>query len=552
MRLIESAEGRLGVVIVWHLHQPQYRDQVSGQHVRPWAYLHAIKDYVDMAVHLESVPGASAVVNFSPVLLEQLDDYCGNLARHLHEGVPIRDPLLAALAPGGLPTDAAGRAWLQRACARAHPQHQVDRFPAFRALVDQLKPDAGVTPARLQDLVVWYHLAWLGETVRRGDPRVELLMRHARDFGEAECRSLLEVITDVLAGLVPRYRRLAGSGRIELSVSPWGHPVLPLMFDFAAARAAEPGLTLPEPVAYPGGADRARWHLARAVQVFSRSFGLRPRGCWPAEGAISDATLDLLERFGFDWVASSESVLQRSLREPPEHAAMSGWRQEGRQLACFFRDDALSDRIGFGWGTVNGEQLAADVIHRLETIAAQVPGRNGRVVTLVMDGQNAWEYHPDNGHAFLQALYRRLVEHPSIRLTTFSRCLQAGRVPLATLPALTPGSWIGGTLSTWIGSAGRNEAWRKLCEAKQLFDQVVVEGGLDDAGQAAAEEALGVCEGSDWFWWMDDGELPADSAQSFDRLYRRHLGNLYGLLQEAAPDDLHMEAPRNTAGAGGG
>ncbi len=537
------------MVLGWHMHQPQYRDQITGEHLRPWAYLHGIKDYVDMAAHLESVPGACAVVNFSPVLLEQLDDYCSNLAAHLRSGAAINDSLLASLAPAGLPKSPEGRVSLIRACLRAHRDNQINRHAPYRRLVDELErrlagdAEAAVTTNELQDLVVWYHLAWLGETVKRVDPRVQSLMEQECDFGAADCRMLLEVIADVLAGLVPRFRRLAISGRVELSVSPWGHPLLPLMLDLGSARESDPGLALTGAENYPGGSDRARWHIARAVQVFSRSFGLRPRGCWPADGAISEATLTLLEGFGFDWVASCQSVLRRSL--PVVNDGQDGLvarRHSGQQLACFFRDDELSEQLCQVGGNLDGEQIATEVVERLASLAASLPQRTGHVLTLIMDGQNAWEYHADNGHAFLQVLYRRLAAHPMLQLTTFSRCLQQ-QVQILPLPAVMPGSWIGGHLSTWVGGRGSNEAWQQLCAAKQLFDQVVVEGGLDEVRQAMAEEALGVCEGSDWFWWMDD-EQPADSAQSFDRLFRRHLRNLYGLLEEPVPAMLQAEAPR--------
>ena len=552
-----EADPRLKVVLCWHMHQPQYRDLVTGEQLRPWAYLHGIRDYVDMAVHLETVPEACAVVNFSPVLLEQLGEYSAQLAAHLRDGRPLSDPVLGLLAPQGVPADRAQWPALARACLRAHPDNQIGRFEPYRDLAQQagrMLRDGSLgdaPPELLPDLAAWFHLAWFGETVHRGDPRVQQLARRSGHFGPQELRTLLECVADVLAGLVPRYRRLAGSGRVELAVSPWGHPLLPLLFDFGAAREADAGLPLPVAPRYPGGTDRARWHLARSVQSFSRSFGLRPRGCWPAEGALSAPVLELIESFGFDWVASGESVLRRCLGRdaaPGREPLTCAWRLPAGRTACFFRDDELSDLIGFTYGKWHGDDAAADFVRRLERIASGREDNSRRAVSVVLDGENAWEFYPFNGYYFLRALYRRLAAHPGLRLATFSGCLQEG-VTVETLPAMVPGSWIDGGLSPWIGNPSRNRAWDLLCEAKAVFDQVVVEGGLDEATQRAAEEQLGVCEGSDWFWSVDEDD-PGAAEGRFDPIYRRHLQNLYRILGEAPPAGL-ATPPAYTAGSVG-
>ncbi len=540
-----TTDDRLRVVLCWHMHQPQYRDLVTGESLRPWAYLHGIKDYVDMAVHLETVAGARAVVNFSPVLLEQLDDYCAQIAAHLRTGSPLRDPVLALLTPAGIPSDRTQWPALLRACLRANDEHGIGRFAPYRALATlagQLLESGALDeagPQLLADLATWYHLAWFGETVHRDDARVRELAARTGSFGAADRRTLLECVGDVLSAIVPRFRRLAGAGRVELSISPWGHPILPLMFDFATAREAEPGLALPAADAYPGGADRARWHVAKAVQVFHRAFGTRPRGCWPSEGALSAATLGLLESFGFDWVASGESVLRNSLAAGDAAAATDracAYRLPGQQTACFFRDDELSDLVGFTYSKWHGDDAAADFVRRLEAVADAGGDNPRRAVAVVLDGENAWEYYPFNGYYFLQAVYGRLADHPRLRLATFTGCLQEG-LEIRPLERLVAGSWIHGSLATWVGNPSRNLAWDLLCDAKRVFDQVVVEGGLEEHEQRAAEEQLGVCEGSDWFWWFADYN-PADAVDSFDDLYRRHLANLYRLLHEEVPAQL--------------
>jgi alpha-amylase/alpha-mannosidase (GH57 family) len=531
------------------MHQPQYQDLVSGEHLLPWTYLHAIKDYVDMAMHLESEPRAAAVVNFSPVLIEQIGDYSAQVSGWLRTGERIRNPVLALLTPEGVPEEMIGRAAALRACLKANRQHLVERFAPFKVLADLaarfVEEDAVAYASRqfVVDLAVWYHLAWLGETVRLGDPRVEVLMERERDFGTEDCRTLLEIIGDILAGLIPRYRRLMGSGQVELSITPYGHPIVPLLLDFRSALDAQPAAELPASGEYPGGDDRASWHIARAVQVFSSAFGVPPRGCWPAEGGVSERTLALLDDFGFDWVATGEAVLRHSLA--PAHGSESErhlsqlhrlYRLDGQDVRCFFRHDALSDLIGFTYATWHGDDAAANFVHHLEHLAALYENQPDHVVAIVLDGENAWEYYPHNAYFFLTSLYQRLADHPRLKLTTFSQCL-AEDIPARKLERLVAGSWVHGNFSTWIGHPAKNRAWDLLCNAKRAFDRIVVEGALTEHEQLAAERQLGICEGSDWCWWFGD-DNPSESVQSFDALYRRHLTNLYRLLEEEVPEEL--------------
>jgi alpha-amylase/alpha-mannosidase (GH57 family) len=550
----DAAAGKLRVVLCWHMHQPQYRDCLTGEFLLPWTYLHGIKDYVDMAQHIEAVPGAMAVVNFSPVLLEQLDDYSVALGAWLRNGQPLPDPLLAVLADG-LPADRSRWPALVRAYLRANREHLVDRFPPYRELAARAAPwtgdGAGREPAAdppmdaadeqfLLDLAVWYHLAWFGESVRRGDPRAQQLLAKERHYDAQDRRLVLEVVADVLAGLVPRYRRLMGTGQVELSVTPWGHPIVPLLLDFNAAREQMPDAPLPRDAEYPDGEGRARWHVARAIQEFTRAFGVRPRGCWPSEGAVSTATLRLLDSFGFDWIATGEGVLRASLEQSgrapsPDRLHVPYTLPEGR-TRCFFRHEQLSDLIGFTYSKWHGDDAVANFVHHLETLATQYRDDPSRTIAVILDGENAWEHYPYNGWYFLRGLYERLADHPTLRLSTFSQALHEDGAA-GQLTELVAGSWVHGTLSTWIGSTQKNRAWEMLCDAKRTFDQVVVEGGLTDDEQRRAEIQLGVCEGSDWAWWFGDYN-PAGTVATFDTLYRRHLTNLYRLLEEAPPDYL--------------
>jgi alpha-amylase/alpha-mannosidase (GH57 family) len=539
---------RLPVVLLWHMHQPQYRDALTGEYVLPWTYLHAIKDYTDMAAHLEAIPAARAVVNFTPVLIEQLEEIATRTTAHLETGSPLPDPVLALLGPDPIPRDPAARLDLMKACLRAQRQQMIERFGPYLELATIAETLA--TPERvayasnqlIHDLAVWYHLAWLGETVRRADPLATALTTQGRGFTDAQRRQLLTLICEQVCSVVPRYRRLAERGQCELSVTPYGHPIVPLLLDFQSARDAVPSMPLPQHTNYAGGAERAAWHVEEGLRVFMRAFGVRPAGCWPSEGAISRGTLELLDRAGFKWAASSTNVLRGSLSlsgaaAPSDPLAYNRpYQLPGTSMKAFFRDDALSDLIGFTYATWHGDDAANHLVNEVAQLAHRYANSPDHAVIIALDGENAWEHYPFNGYYFLRALYTSLASHPLLELTTLSDCLVRGITP-APLPHVMAGSWVHGTLATWMGDPEKNRAWDLLCEAKLAFDRVVRAGTLAPAQKEAAVRQLALCESSDWFWWFGDYN-PQDAVTQFDRLYRRQLVNLYQLLQLAAPESL--------------
>ena len=563
---------KLNVVLCWHMHQPDYRDHRNGEYQQPWVYLHAIKDYIDMLVHLEKTPNARAVINFSPVLLEQIDDYTQQISAFLHDSHAITDPLLAALAETTLPADFEQRHFLIRSCLKANETHLIKRFSAFKRLTDMSNwlihnPDEinYLNNQYLTDLLVWYHLAWLGETVRRNNTVIQKLIEKAGGFTLLDRRSLLSVIGELLGSVIERYRRLALQQRIELSITPYGHPMMPLLFKLSSAREALPEVRLPLMEHYPDGAARAAWHVQQGIDTFTRYFGFAPQGCWPAEGGLCAKTLALLDSYGFKWTASGGNVLKNSLlankQSLPENSTANktaykkdylyqNYQLENNVIRCFFRDDELSDLIGFTYADWHGDDAVANFMAKLEKIADQRVTDNATadstnssnsdsVVSIILDGENAWEYYPENAYYFLEALYQRLSDHPNIHLTTFSSYLNNRKDADShkILPSMVAGSWVYGSFSTWIGDEQKNRAWDMLGDAKQCFDRVVASGRLSKDQLLKAQAQLAACEGSDWFWWFGD-DNPSDTVSEFEHLYRLHLTNLYQLLDEPPPTYL--------------
>jgi alpha-amylase/alpha-mannosidase (GH57 family) len=546
------------LVLMWHMHQPEYRDYSTRDFRRPWVLLHAIKDYTDMAAHLERHPDMRAVVNFSPVLLDQVEDYTEQFA----SGV-LRDPLLRLLARDeSTPLTPEERSFALRQCFEVNQQRMLQPFPAYKNLHDTfnlLKAERGeeaaayLSDAFYFDLVTWYLLAWTGETVRRSSETVARLMSKAERFTREDRGDLLKSIGELVSLLIGRYRKLAESGRVELSTTPHHHPLAPLLINLRSAREAMPAAELPKSREYPGGTASVSRQLQAALDSHERRFGERPTGVWPAEGAVSAPFLSLIDASGCKWCASGETVILNSLpaggAATEAHAVLhQPFRLAGTQgPVIFFRSDVLSDLIGFEYAKWNGTDAANNFVARVEEVALEQTEAS-RIVSVILDGENCWEYYDYNGYYFLDALYKALESHPRVKVTTFRDYLGnsgQGSHPRVrgdpfTLQRLTAGSWVFGNFSTWIGSPDKNRAWDLLCAAKQSFDLVMASGRLDEAQTREAYRQLDACEASDWFWWLGDYN-PSAAVSSFDQLFRSDLGNLYRLLH--LPPPAHLAQP---------
>jgi len=528
------------------MHQPEYRDLRNGEFHLPWTYLHTIKDYVDMAAHLENNSEARAVVNFAPVLLEQIDDYAQQLENYLQHGQALRDPLLSTLADPVLSLNEEKRLYVIKSCLRANKERLVEPFDVFTTLSEMA--EAGLKAPEIisyyseqffSDLLVWYHLAWMGETVRKTDGRVKSLMKKAEHFTLHDRRILVEIIYELSSNVIERYKLLAESGRIELSMTPYAHPIVPLLIDLKSAEQAMPNAELPVADHYPGGLERTRWHMLKGIEVFKKYFGFEPKGCWPSEGSISNETIELISDMGIDWLASGETVLRNSMEKSgmhPDDCIHERYQFRDESVSCFFRDDGLSDLIGFKYSDWHADDAVANLIHHLETIAESCSEKDNAIVSIILDGENAWEYYPQNGYHFISTLYEQLTKNPAINLTTYSEYLKS-KQPIKQLNEIVAGSWVFGTFSTWIGEKDKNRAWDMLVDAKNIYDKVISQNKLSLDEIRLVEMQLATCESSDWFWWFGEYNS-ADSVTAFDEQFRLHLSNLYQLLKVEPPEYL--------------
>jgi len=519
-----SADSAVDLVFLWHHHQPDYRSPRDGTAQLPWVRLHATKDYLDMALRLERYPGVRAAFNFVPTLLDQLEDAA--------RGGP--DALFDALADPPAALEGEARAEVARRCSIA-PRWAFERWPIYQALATRVAAGGSLSDAELLAIECHFLLAWL-DPMFHDQPAAARARAESATLRLEHRDGLLELHRRLAGEVVGAYRARAEAGQIELSASPYCHPILPLLIDTRQARRARPEIPLPlEPFVAPADATA---QIERALGRHAKAFGERPRGMWPSEGSVSPEAVALAVRSGVRWLASDEGVLWASLPEGQRtrERLYRPWKlvTEAGDVGLLFRDHELSDRIGFVYSRWSARDAVSDFLERLRRIGREQRGTHAPLVSVILDGENCWEHYPDDGGPFLEGLYAALEAAEDIRTLTPSEAI-AARAPLDALPGLHSGSWIDADFHIWIGHPEKNRAWDLLARARRAL----VESGATWESHPRAWEALFAAEGSDWFWWFGDDHYTSDRVL-FDRIFREHLQAIYEHSGRTAPAELRQ------------
>jgi alpha-amylase/alpha-mannosidase (GH57 family) len=538
----------LSLAFVWHQHQPYYPDDVTGFNPMPWVRLHGSKDYWGMAMHLDEVPEVHATINLVPSLLAQILAYTEHGRQDDH------------LRVSRLPADSLGEAdrlYLLDNFFMAHPQHMIRPYARYWELYEQRamgREDAARAARRFSsqdvlDLQCWSNLIWFHPIALERDKSLAEFRRKGRHWTEDEKQWMLDKQMKLLAEVIPLHRKLAKRGQVELTTTPFYHPILPLLIDKRLARVAMPHVDLPRHL--DGYADDADEQLRRAVEYHTRLFGSPPVGLWPSEGSVSQEVIGPIARAGISWFASDEEILMRSAEgrvfrdgqgmvQHPE-LLYRPWQVEdgGHALSMIFRDHALSDLIGFQYQRYEAQQAADDMIGKLEAIHRATTARDAKLAPLasiILDGENCWEYYPNGGVDFLRSLYQRIARHPQIKAVRVRDYLE--RHPATEkLGHLFAGSWISHNFAIWIGHPACNRAWDLVSETRAMLIEQSSESELPPEKLERAWEELYIAEGSDWFWWFDDHHSSQQDSL-FDQLFRKHLANVYALVGVEPPSTL--------------
>ncbi len=516
---------------LWHMHQPYYRDDQSGEIVMPWVFLHAIKDYYDMPWYLEKIPGIKATFNLVPSLMVQLKAY---------EDFEVRDKLLIALRKeiGALCHDE--RLYLAEHLFYANVEHMIKPLPRYYALYEKkLQYESNealsenLSEQEFLDLQVLYILSWCGVYLRENNETVKKLLDKGALFSHEEKITLLKSLTGFIATIIPYYKKLQEEGKIEVSTTPFNHPISPLLLDIQNGKKANPDTPIPE---VSGNLREDVFEqVERAIGYYEKAFGKKPVGFWPAEGAVSYEFLEILKDHEVKWAASDEEILYKSIKKHDKNAIYQRNRLhfEKGDMALFFRDHSLSDLIGFTYSGWNETEAVSDFVHRLEQIHQS--SESDTLVNVILDGENAWEYYPNNAYDFFQRLYTTLSKLPWLKTATMQESMQKEEIPEFTLTTLEPGSWIGGNFNIWIGHSEKNRAWELIYRTGEDYE-AHKERLSPEVRRKIIKEFL-VAESSDWFWWYGDDHHTVEK-DTFDALFRKHLINIYHLMELTPPAEL--------------
>jgi alpha-amylase/alpha-mannosidase (GH57 family) len=542
----------IALAFLWHQHQPYYPDDLTGDNPMPWVRLHGVKDYYGMALHLLEFPEMRCAINLVPSLLSQLQAYT-------ERGATDRYLTVSRLSADGLSEDDC--LFLLENFFNANHEYMIRPYPRYAELL--LRRGAGRNTARealrrfterdFRDLQVWFNLTWVHPLAFEADAALRELRDKGRQFTEAEKTWLLDKHLEILREIIPLHRRLAETGQVELTTTPYFHPILPLLWDKKLAREAMPEVKLPR---YSGGyPEDAAVHVKRAVEQHRQIFGSAPKGMWPAEGSVCQSMIPLVAENGFRWIATDEEILSRStqgfvsrdgrgnVRNPDQMYRPYKVAEVGHELGIVFRDHALSDMIGFHYQRSEPAVAAEDFVSHLHGIGRAVsPGGAPALVSVILDGENCWEHYPGGGVTFLRSLYERCCQGKDLRPVSIGAFLEE-HPPRDTLPHLFAGSWISHNFAIWVGHDEDNTAWDALHRAREHLRERAGHGRVPADRLRQAWEEIYIAEGSDWFWWYgDDHSSPQDAL--FDYLFRKHLQNVYQLLGDPPPADLSRPISR--------
>jgi alpha-amylase/alpha-mannosidase (GH57 family) len=535
----------LRLIFLWHQHQPFYKDLVTGEYRLPWVRLHALKDYYGMVKLLDEFPNVHQNFNLVPSLITQIQDYVAGTAQ---------DPFLNVAAKPATELTQQERQFALQYLFQANPTNLIGRYPRYWELRERFrehgyaadKAEKYFEPQHFTDLQVLSQLAWFDEFFLE-DKDVAALIQKERNYSLNDQSFVIARERELLGKVLPAYAEAAKKGSIEISATPFYHPILPLVCDTNAGAVSSPGLPLPQNrYRHP---EDAREQLVRALDLHQQIFGVRPKGVWPSEGSVSEEAIAIAHSLGIQWMATDEGVLGRSTGvffqrdgngRLPAHLAerlydIHRYEKSETTMHMVFRDHTISDLIGFVYSGMNPAEAAAHLLDNIKEAAKPVlaQGRDA-VVSVILDGENAWEYYPKSGREFLRRFYDALQREAGLEAVTVSEAI-AKHSKVSSLPSLVPGSWIGANFNVWIGAPEDNRAWDYLHHAREFYAQHAA--GASEAQRKLAFEEILIAEGSDWNWWYGPEHHSAND-RDFDELYRKHLSNVYQALGATPPDYL--------------
>ena len=507
----------LNLAIIFHMHQPYYKNLLTKESDLPWVRLHGVKDYLDMVEMLQAYPKMKLTFNVVPSLFEQIQDYTDH---------GLEDKYLQLTKKPADELTKADKEFILKNFFSINKDKVIAFSPRYYQLYLKKQSGQEFNLADYLDLQLCFNLYWIDPSFRNNIPELKKIVDKERFFTEDDKQVVLNQQLEILKRIIPAYKLAQANQQIEISVTPYYHPILPLLYDTKIAKEANIKTVLPKKeFKYPMD---VKYQVDSAVAFYKQKFDRSPQGMWPSEEGVSEHILPDIIDAGIKWIVTDEAILFKSLKSKKRDSRLLYQphllkRKEG-DLNIVFRDRNLSDLIGFSYANIKDTDAVNNFISHLENINKAFKNKD-TLVTIAMDGENAWEYFRNDGHDFLNLLYKRISESDFIKSTTVSDYLKLNPAK-KEITRLSAGSWIYGEFGKWIGNPHKVRAWEWLAEARQAIAKSANPSAL-------AWKQMYILEGSDWFWWAGE-----DPDGSFDRLFRVHLTNFYQLINIDPPKYL--------------
>ncbi len=521
---------KLHIAFLWHMHQPYYKDDMQNEYKMPWVFLHAIKDYYELPHYLSKFEGIKATFNLVPSLIEQLEEYEKGFVNDNFLSVVQKEVSLLTLSE---------RVFLAQTLFFSNLKTMIYLFARYTQLYakknsyKELEDFAKSLEAdEILDLEVLFLLSWCSNALRENSTLVQELIKKGRNFTQSDKVELFGELFAFIGKIIPFYKELQEKGKIEVSTTPFYHPILPLLLDKNAAKEADRNAHTPK--MFADFRSDASLHIDKAIEKYESVFGVKPSTFWPAEGSISKEALELLSKSGVKYIGADEDVLFKSLESRYRYNIYKKYTVgKDYKIGVLFRDKALSDLIGFTYSGKDAKEAVNDFMGRLKELYYSISFE--AVVPIILDGENAWEYYNHNAKDFFEGLYAEIEKSDWCDTLTFSEVFSGNDIESSSIETIKPGSWIYGTFSTWMGHEEKNRAWELLSETKNAFEEAKL--SLSKEALERATKELMIAEGSDWFWWYGDDHY-TPQADEFDELFRKHLLNIYKLMAKEPPAKL--------------
>jgi len=541
-----SVQKKLSIAFYWHMHQPVYQLTPEGDFLMPWVRLHGVKDYLDMALSVNNFKDLKLNFNLVPALLDALIDYAEKGYHDIHSRLTVTDV-------SELSTD--DKEFILNNFFDANYSSMIYHHEPFNALYQKRfsREDMGVddfTNQEYSDIMAWFNLAWLDPTHKNMFPEIKKFLEKGENYTLEDRIGIIESHREIIRRIIPTYKELLEKGKIEITTSPYYHPIIPILLDI---KSSQKNLsTVDSSLSDLGMIEDAKIQTKTALDRMEELFGRRPKGIWPPEHCLSAQQLELFKELGVQWTISDEGNLTNSidfdfvrdfkgyLEDPYFLMKSYKYKTEHSDIQMIFRDSVIPNLISFEYPNHDPKVAAADLYDRIKVIQNKLqssPDKN-HLLTIAMDGENSWENYYEDGSTFLNEIYKLIDEDEALDTVLISDYL-AKEKHHKELKKIHAGSWINRNFQLWVGEPVKNLAWTYLKQAREDLENFA-KTSTDEEKIVKAHKELMVAQGSDWFWWYGE---PNDSGQDhiFDYLFREHLKNSYRYLGIEPPE--HLSSP---------